>query len=616
MKSFFSRRSVLLGCLFGSATVLMRGRQSQAGDASLPLAIAHRLVNGTFENMGLKTCILPDRLPDNLPLELPMPKRSHLLGTVLQFDDAFIYAESELTAPQIQQFYAEFFTKIGWQVQEKLTYHQKGQPYQITLSIVPQSPNQQQRQVFSLDLATHPADEPAEEQWDAETWQQSIHKTFTNHLKDWLSVVRYRLSPDIPLPPAQLIPQTLVVGGSGGGGGIYWHENLSILSRLSAAEIMSQIDRQFQSANWQAGTSEQTAHTAMQRWQQHNRLDNSWDCFICIVEANELSRELPLAFLGGDPRFEPFIQEAKYYAGWITIQEQRVNRSPRIPANYQPPRAIDPRFAQVILGDYHQGNLPPQAQNMPMPPQAQVVASMTKGEFSNVHEGMIEPTTIVLDVPLSPQQTQEFYDRALTEKGWKPDRASYINRSELPYGFPGLIWPIFYHSGNQRIQLLILPTSRSQQSDVRLLIGKQDPEIFKQLPIESINLPSKPVSLSQLAAEAVSPEYKPPILPLVQFVLPDSIAMMGMGSGGSSEDNFAQEVTLESQLSLKALSDVFGTQMAHRGWQQTLSESSATILLSRWQLQDQQSTWQTNLIYMQQQPGEYQVSLRCDRLAQ
>jgi hypothetical protein len=638
MKSLFSRWSLLLGVLFSWITVLLHDRQSQAISTSVPLLIAQRLLGGASEIPGMPTRILPNLLPDNLPIALPMPPRSHLLGTVLKFNDAFIYAESELTAQQIQEFYATFFAKAGWQAtlkessktlvpealkntSECITYRQKGQLYEINLSILALPANSQQKQVFSLDVNSyHDADELAVDDFDWEAWHQSFQEAVDNQFTDWLSFARRQTSRNIKLPPAQSIPQTLMLG-FGNSGGHNWSQEVSALSILSAAAILVHIDRQFQADGWTATALEHTALTAIQRWQQRDQKGKLWEFVVAMIEANDLSHDL-LLFLGSSAKAEAVISKTNRYLGRIEIQELD-DTTIKPPANYQPPQTISPRFAQLLLGNYQREQVPIQLENIAMPPQTRVVASMKDGLFSPLLEGTSDSVTVVLDVPLSPQQTQDFYDRMLASQGWKPDIIAH-RFDDLPYGFPSMpIWEDFYRANNQSIQLLIRPTSQLNQSDVRIVWSKQDPITVKERPIEwidkhlieSIDNLKKSKTLSQSAAEAVDTKYKLPVFPLMQFVLPESIVNISIGSSSSNEDNFSQTVTLETQLNLKALAKVFDMQLTHGGWHQTLTEASKTMLLDRWQLQDKQGkTWQTNLIYMQLTSEKYHVSLRCDRL--
>ena len=197
---------------------------------------------------------------------------------------------------------------------------------------------------------------------------------------------------------------------------------MSVLSQLSLSEILQAFDRQFESKGWRSGDPEITALFVKQSWQRRDQTGVTWRIQIHLIDAVGI-QILPFGACAQDPLFQ---QQAKPYLGELTIYARDLQaQQVRSPQNYVAPSLISNHFAQMLLGDYRLGELPPHLPvKIPTPPHATLIASRTddiqtdrssKSDCSSKSDRF----HILFDVAAPIKQIWQFYDRSLKNAGWK-----------------------------------------------------------------------------------------------------------------------------------------------------------------------------------------------------
>lgn len=231
---------------------------------------------------------------------------------------------------------------------------------------------------------------------------------------------------------------------------------------------------------------------------------------------------------------------------------------------------------------------------VPIPGGSRVIGSLAR---SAAH------LTIVLDVPLPPEQASAFYKERLQAAGW--------NEPEQPMGMPH---GGFMHSRLQALShsALFCKGPRGPSLHFLALAGLAGfTDVRLDLNLDERESPCAQSPRMRRQQRMHRPGFEQLIPPLAP---PAGARQMGGGGGGGS-DSWYSAATLEAEADLTTLSAHYADQLAQGGWTRTDEGQSGPGAWHTWTFQDEDQEPWSGIFFMLKQPGkerEYFLYIRVE----
>lgn len=217
--------------------------------------------------------------------------------------------------------------------------------------------------------------------------------------------------------------------------------------------------------------------------------------------------------------------------------------------------------------------LPPDYE-LPLPADATVVGSLTRGEES----------TIVLDSDHSPEQITSFFEERMANAGWEEAPEPGQAGGFVPAPSPRAKYFCQQETGQFLALTATTYPEEGQPTDVRLILRSDE----DYSPCRDIR------------AEADYQNVWALLIP--SLATPPGVQQRGSSNGGSPDESIYTSANLETELAASALVDHYSQQLRDAGWTRLDQGDSGPVSWSTWSFQDEEGQAWQGLFFVTEMP--------------
>lgn len=546
-----------------------------------PQAVSLRILRLLMKNPYTRhrVQVYLEQLPDELPIELPLPEQVQIIASWQQEgSQSTILVQAPQPNLLILSWYTNRLRILGWQQQrfDETTLMDcpvfGANPSLYNGASMPSLKFCYRPQSLMLTVETRTISNNATE--IKLKLYAGGHRS-TSCQADW----ERNLNNTVPLPQLVSPPDTNIEFRRRTSSTVDWWSRCEIQTNLSGSALLAHYNTQLVQAGWTLQESEVQQQLLWSAWTLRDRHNQMWQICLNFVLDSRSSNHYIASMLGVN------LDEL--------LAQRQVNPEP---INDRPESIDKELFWQLLYNNFPQPEkkslwieqLPPTLPiPLEFPENTQVLGSLVEEERRK--------TTLLLEVPLSPDQIGEDLIEQFTRLGWQ--KSDFRNVGFMP-SQPHLINNLYDPTPTGRLECFIelYPLSPSR-TEVKL----------RWLPWFNLN--------SEESADSIKPLFQPEELnqiPIPILTCPDQTEVAEI-VGSIKEQSFSTTVFINTSLTATALINHYQAQMQQADWQQQATSLKENCHLSFWLFTDEQGQlWQgfLNLLARPKKTGQYTGCLR------